>query len=931
MPQFRAFGRKWFFASDDLPFLAFWGAFFHGIWAVILVLAAREERPSGCDDANTRVSIFLFGLIASFVTSLVMDIFFIFIGLRGTMFETGRRYRTLGMLYLMVSNFLLKIGFTAYGTHLIFTEMPSCITRSSKFEGVMKGVIISTWVIIALFVLLTFLTYKIGSTIDSLAGWEKRVRCLNISCCGGFSRNEEALAQAAWVFADFFQPIDFTPIDTITAMILAAHRQRFHRETAASGASRPRRPTWFGVRSTARHSSGGLSNLAEAVSTMSQDHRSSSGFNAPSPLVSLGEDGGLTEAAELQSDIGLEHEQGRGGGEGQQDQHIEIVVMGSQDDDSRDDANNYHTGDEVQPGVSPASRRRRIRNLAMDLSNFDVSMVGFPEEGAMGLDSGASSGLNDLGSPCPLSESPIEQAMRRDRAKRMSPLDDGVQESDGEGEGDLEGDSRLELTSPRSMASVVSQGSGTSVNTTLTWGDSSVGPFLTPPAGVGVMSVDSGQVPLEHLEKMLKYHRYAIAAYGALLYVASGSMGSFLSRCLSLCIKATPPNVVRRNLRQMRNKTGRSSRVLLRDVSLIKRLDNEAILRWGLKQSDVIHRSYTNGIAEQQPYFITLDREDRAVVVAVRGTMSWADLVTDFLIRPEPLTEDELREVEGLLQDVKGGTVREDLPEEDRVSVHKGILASARAMVKDLEESGILQLLDGSRSPDLSIAKEDIRGWQLIFTGHSLGAGVAALASLLLRKRFVNLHCYAVSPPGGLMSPELANAMAPFCTSLLHGKDMIPRLSPGSTERLRDQMVQAVAQCRHSKMRILLGALFKKRWSEDELFLPADQVSEEAHTAYQSYKASVERSSQEDTLCIIRKFVAPGRIMFLRPCKRPIEEEGSSMKIERSFEAVWTTGKDVAKEGILMSAHMFTDHFPFTSIESLQSIITAQTKQIEAE
>lgn len=39
------------------------------------------------------------------------------------------------------------------------------------------------------------------------------------------------------------------------------------------------------------------------------------------------------------------------------------------------------------------------------------------------------------------------------------------------------------------------------------------------------------------------------------------------------------------------------------------------------------------------------------------------------------------------------------------------------------------------------------------------------------------------------MSPELANAMAPFCTSLLHGKDMIPRLGVGPTERLRDQMV----------------------------------------------------------------------------------------------------------------------------------------------
>lgn len=96
------------------------------------------------------------------------------------------------------------------------------------------------------------------------------------------------------------------------------------------------------------------------------------------------------------------------------------------------------------------------------------------------------------------------------------------------------------------------------------------------------------------------------------------------------------------------------------------------------------------------------------------------------------------------------------------------------------------------RSQGDFIIEENIVGWQLILTGHSLGAGVASLASLLLRKRFIDIHCYAVSPPGGLMSPELANAMAPFCTSLLHGKDMIPRLGIGPSERLRDQMVSSL-------------------------------------------------------------------------------------------------------------------------------------------
>jgi sn1-specific diacylglycerol lipase len=48
---------------------------------------------------------------------------------------------------------------------------------------------------------------------------------------------------------------------------------------------------------------------------------------------------------------------------------------------------------------------------------------------------------------------------------------------------------------------------------------------------------------------------------------------------------------------------------------------------------------------------------------------------------------------------------------------------------------------------------------QLIVCGHSLGAGVAALLSLLLRPYFPNLKCYAFSPPGALVSPDLARVM----------------------------------------------------------------------------------------------------------------------------------------------------------------------------
>lgn len=41
-----------------------------------------------------------------------------------------------------------------------------------------------------------------------------------------------------------------------------------------------------------------------------------------------------------------------------------------------------------------------------------------------------------------------------------------------------------------------------------------------------------------------------------------------------------------------------------------------------------------------------------------------------------------------------------------------------------------------------------LQNYKLIITGHSLGAGVAAILAVLLKPAYPYLHCYAYSPPG---------------------------------------------------------------------------------------------------------------------------------------------------------------------------------------
>ena len=42
--------------------------------------------------------------------------------------------------------------------------------------------------------------------------------------------------------------------------------------------------------------------------------------------------------------------------------------------------------------------------------------------------------------------------------------------------------------------------------------------------------------------------------------------------------------------------------------------------------------------------------------------------------------------------------------------------------------------------------------YELVLVGHSLGAGTAAILAILLKADYPTLHCYAYSPPGGLLT-----------------------------------------------------------------------------------------------------------------------------------------------------------------------------------
>ena len=95
---------------------------------------------------------------------------------------------------------------------------------------------------------------------------------------------------------------------------------------------------------------------------------------------------------------------------------------------------------------------------------------------------------------------------------------------------------------------------------------------------------------------------------------------------------------------------------------------------------------------------------------------------------------------------------------------------------KPTARHGILErLLQGDEA--------ELPDYTLRFVGHSLGAGIAVLLSLMMRRRYPTLKCLCFSPPGGFLTWKLATECSEFVTSFVLDSDIIPRLSFENMER----------------------------------------------------------------------------------------------------------------------------------------------------
>jgi sn1-specific diacylglycerol lipase len=354
-----------------------------------------------------------------------------------------------------------------------------------------------------------------------------------------------------------------------------------------------------------------------------------------------------------------------------------------------------------------------------------------------------------------------------------------------------------------------------------------------------------------------------------------------------------------------------------------------------IPSSDLLFLREEGAIPNVLCYLIAVDHSTRSVVIAVRGAVSIHDNVKDVMFEAACI-QDWLTApwnwatppppVKVVGCDPKGPFA------------HAEYLIAAAGTLEDIQRQGVLrEAMAGGPESKYS-------GYRLVVTGHSLGACVAYLMSLRLRLAFPDLKCWAFSPPLGLVCRKVGRGAEDWCTSVVCGKEIVPRYSFSTLDRARDLLMLAAARCRVPKMRVLLRCLWGA-WDPDakDLTVAESEISGEVKKILEDYRRSLDADEHRDHLLkTAGTFGLPGKVCYLRSTGgRHVEKEPTCSacpcngctcccsccalplckgKVVREHEAVWVDSDVLLKEGIMFSGRALLDHMPSSTQTVLRQL-----------
>uniref|UniRef100_A0A182IX48 Diacylglycerol lipase-alpha n=1 Tax=Anopheles atroparvus TaxID=41427 RepID=A0A182IX48_ANOAO len=316
-----------------------------------------------------------------------------------------------------------------------------------------------------------------------------------------------------------------------------------------------------------------------------------------------------------------------------------------------------------------------------------------------------------------------------------------------------------------------------------------------------------------------------------------------------------------------------------------------------LGEVEVIYATYHVDIAET-PFFVAIDYNYNKIVISIRGTLSMKDVLTDLNAEGEPLPLNP--------------------PREDWLG-HKGMVQAAIYIKKKLEEENLIQR---------ALIHNPARGTQnfgLILVGHSLGAGTAAILAILMKQEYDVLHCYSYSPPGGLLSMPAVEYSKSFITSVVVGKDVVPRIGLYQMEALRADLINAIQRSIDPKWKTIACSVIccccgPEPTSVTMMSTKDSNVQRYKQDRNSARQSTVHPNDNSIALTLHHPLYPPGRIIHIVR-HHPAQEEQMLKKREPVYQAIWADNKDF--DEVLISPVMIQDHMPDTVLAALEKVVAS--------